>query len=124
MNFDNLSMLVSTFDKYAVCWEPFCHGLKKYWPDHPQLYFITNELDAPMGKTIKVGADHGWAGNLKYALDQLDTDFILYSQEDYWIQNSVDSLMLSEYLDLLRSNHADYVRLYPAPPPGFAPTWL
>lgn len=118
MSFDNLSLLVSSFDPYAACWQPFCHGLRKYWPDHPQLYFITNHLDAPAGTSIKVGADRGWARNLQAGLAQIPTDFVVYSQEDYWIQNPVDTAVIDAYLTLLQSGSADYIRLYPAPPPG------
>lgn len=117
MNSSNCCILVSSFDRYAVCWEPFLHGIEKYWPQHPDLYFITNLLECNGAFSIKVGADCGWAANLKYALAQLDTEFILYSQEDYWIQNTVDHTMIMDYLGLLASDKADYIRLYPAPPP-------
>ena len=116
-SFADLSLLVSSFDQYPVCWKPFCHGLKKYWPDHPSnLFFITNRLETPCGEAIKVGEDRGWAGNLKYALEQVESEFVLYSQEDYWIQEPVNSQQVESYLDLLRQNIADYIRLYPAPP--------
>jgi hypothetical protein len=120
MNSSELVILVSSFDRYAVCWQPFWHGLEKYWPGHPKTLFISNTLDAPSGFTLRVGPDRGWAGNLLYALDQIDAEFILYSQEDYWIQTPVDPQLITDYLGLLQAGRADYVRLYPAPPPDFA----
>ena len=110
-------ILVSTFDKYAPCWEPFIHGLEKYWPEHPEVYFITNELEPPAGRAIKVGKDLGWATNLKNALNQIDAEYILYSQEDYWLQTPVINTMIMDYLRLLDEDKADYIRLYPAHPP-------
>ncbi|MCU0485276.1 MAG: hypothetical protein MUC85_04110 [Anaerolineales bacterium] len=116
---NNISILVSSFDRYAACWAPFCHGLQKYWPEHFQpLYFITNEKDPPCGQAIKVGQDRGWAGNLLYALEQIDSPYILYAQEDYWLTAPVNSTAISEYTALFDSGVADYIRLYPAPPPA------
>jgi hypothetical protein len=114
----DVSLLVSSFDKYAVCWQPFGYGLQKYWPNHPQnLYFITNHLLPPMGVAIQVGEDRGWANNLLFALEQIPTPFILYAQEDYWINQPVDEQNLTDYLALLENNQADYIRLYPVPGP-------
>jgi hypothetical protein len=116
---NNISIIISSFDRYAVCWAPFCHGLQKYWPDHFQpLYFITNHLEPPCGQAIKVGPDRGWAGNLLYALDQIESPYILYAQEDYWLTAPVNSAALSEYAAWLAADRADYIRLYPAPPPA------
>ncbi len=51
MRLSDCCILVSSFDKYEACWEPYWHGLEKYWPSHPQVYFITNFLQAPGGIT-------------------------------------------------------------------------
>lgn len=118
MNYANLTFLVSSCDKYAVCWAPFCHGLQKYWPDHPKkLIFITNHQKAPCGKSLMTGEDQGWAKNLQKALDQIETDFILYAQEDYWIKSPVPNEVILDYLDYLIEGQVDMIRLYPAPGP-------
>jgi len=123
LTYDNLSILVSSCDKYAACWGAFCHGLEKYWPAHPnRLYFITNQLKAPCGVSLKTGADRGWATNLLDALERVDTPFILYTQEDYWIRQPVPDLAIRDYLGYLIASQADYIRLYPAPGPD--DTWL
>jgi len=111
-------LLVSSFDKYSACWEPFTHGLQKYWPNHPRTVMITNHLDAPRGiSTIKIGEDRGWAGNLRYALQLLSEEYIIYCQEDYWIKRPVEDALIQDYMELLREDKVDYIRLYPAPPP-------
>jgi len=118
MPYNNLTFLVSSCDKYAVCWAPFCHGLKKYWPEHPQkLVFITNHKAASCGESFKVGEDQGWAHNLLAALEQVETDFILYAQEDYWIKSTVPDANIRNYLIYLETGQADMIRLYPAPGP-------
>lgn len=117
MSYTNLTLLVSSCDKYSACWQPFCHGINKYWPEHPPLYFIGNHLDAPCGTTLKLGDDQGWAKNLLQALELVPTDYVLYAQEDYWLQAPVVNQHIIDYLSYLESGTADYIRLYPAPGP-------
>jgi hypothetical protein len=118
MPYENLTLLISSCDKYAPCWIAFCHGLKKYWPDHPQkVCLITNHLVAPCGKSLRLGEDLGWAVNLIQALRLIETDFILYAQEDYWIKQSVPDPLIQDYLAHLEADRSDYIRLYPAPGP-------
>lgn len=110
---DNLVILVSTFDKYSICWGPFCYSIQKYWINHPDIYFITNTLIADCGKSILVGADRGWSNNLLFALRQIESPYILYTQEDYWIQKPVDASNIIDYLSLFEKNLVDYIRLAP-----------
>lgn len=121
MSYDNLSILVSSCDKYAACWGAFCHGLQKYWPAHPQnVFFITNQLESPCGVSLKTGEDRGWAPNLLQALTLIPTDYILYAQEDYWIKQAVPDAYIQAYLGYLQTGLVDYIRLYPAPGPDSA----
>lgn len=117
MMYDNLTLLVSSCDKYAVCWNPFVHGLQKYWPDHPRTIFITNKLQPEEFESIQIYPDRGWADNLIFALEKIDSPYILYAQEDYWISRPIDQNNITDYLDLLRGGLVDYIRLRPAPPP-------
>lgn len=93
------------------------HGLNKYWSDHPPVFFITNQREVPGAEVIKTGRDEGWASNLFFALHRLDAEIILYSQEDYWLKTPVDHSQIISYVDLIKNDLADYIRLYPAPPP-------
>ena len=115
---DQVTFLVSTCDAYSACWMPFCHGLQKYWPEHPRkLLFVTNQKTVECGKTIHVGNDMGWARNLLFALQQVDTPFVLYAQEDYWLKRQVAHTHILDYVRLLETDQADYIRLFPKPQP-------
>ena len=83
-----VAIIVSSFDKYSTCWEPFAHGVSKYWPDCPYpIYLITNRKDFCIGQVtaLKIGVDQGWASNLKFALEQINVDYIyLEIKYDFW----------------------------------------
>lgn len=114
------AVLVTSCDAFEDCWAPFAHGMTKYWPDCPYpAYLITNEkVFAGKGlQSLQIRPDQGWARNLRAAVAAVDADVILYSHEDFWIKAKVDTAEIAAFVDLIRSGHADYIRLYPAPSP-------
>jgi hypothetical protein len=119
MIFSNLSVLVSSFDGFSACWAPFCHGVARYWPDAPPIRLITNFATFESGQvtSLPVGPDRGWSDNLRVALAKVETPFVLYLQEDYWLQSPVNSAQLQHYIDLMEQHGANYLRLIPLPPP-------
>ena len=107
------AIIVSSCDKYFNTWEPFAHCFNKYWKDCPYpLYFITNHKDSPIGKTIRVGEDRGWASNMIHALKQVPEPIIIVLLEDYFLSDYVDSPRIEDLVSLVR-NGAGQVRLLP-----------
>jgi hypothetical protein len=115
-----LSVLVSSFDGLSDCWAPFCHGFAKYWPDcaYPA-YLIANTKDFEHeGITvIRVGEDKGWSQNLLAALERIDSTYVLYFQEDYWINERVNSSAIEDYVTIMERDGLHYVRLLSFPKP-------
>lgn len=117
MKDNKLTILVSSFDGFADCWKPFIHGFKKYWPDCDyDIFLITNYLDSPdedLVPSIKVGEDLGWASNIKKALKKINSDYVLYLQEDYWLNQEVNTKNLQVYLNRSIINNWEYFRISP-----------
>jgi hypothetical protein len=113
-------VLVSSFDGFSACWPPFCHGLTKYWPDRPyRAFLVSNYTDSPCPQiqAIKVGPDGGWSSNLLAALAHVSSPFVLYLQEDYWLEEPVNTAALEQYLRLMEAERLDYLRLLAFPKP-------
>jgi hypothetical protein len=112
----NATILISSCDAFADCWPPYMHGLTKYWPDCPySIYIITNfRTDVPPpAQALAVGTDRGWTANTRAALERIDTPFVIYTHEDFWIKAPVRTRAIVDYVALLEAGAADYVRLYP-----------
>jgi hypothetical protein len=95
------------------------HGFDRYWPDGPtRIRLIANQLSFthPRVSVFATGADLGWARNLRMALSVTTEPFVLYMQEDYWIDRVVDTDLIDSYADHLRNDRLDYIRLVPVPP--------
>lgn len=117
---DQCSVIVSSWDGFADCWPFFVHGLKKYWPDCPWrvLLMTTGSLPQFEGiETVNLQEDRGWASNLKRTLEHVSTPYVLYLQEDYWIEKPVNTAALANVLAEMRKQNAGYARIVPVPPP-------
>jgi hypothetical protein len=116
----SVSILISSFDGFSDCWGPVCHGFSRYWSDCPYpIYLITNQKPflCENVNIIRLGQDYGWTRNLKLALAQIDSTYIIYFQEDYWINEKVNSVAINEYLSIMDEQHLNYLRLLAHPVP-------
>ena len=107
------SILINTCDKFEDCWDPFFKLWTIYWPDcKGKLYLNTEYKDysypglniTPVkgcrGKTFK-GKYATWSQCLRWALEQIDTDIVLYMQEDYFLKDKVKNEIVEEYVELM-----------------------
>lgn len=107
-----LVILVSSCDAYNDCWKPMLFSLNRYWPDCDyKVYFISNCESIDGAGFIKVGNDAGWGSNLLKALKVVDADYVLYLQDDYFLNKKVDSVTFKLHLDYCISHSVDYLRL-------------
>jgi hypothetical protein len=111
-----VSVVISTCDKYSDCWGPLAHGLDKYWPDCPYpIYLVTNVRDFPHPRiqVIKTAKDMGWGERTAHALRRIDSPYILYMLEDFWIKRRVNSRSITDYVRYLEDGSAYYIGLMP-----------
>lgn len=115
-----VTILISSFDGYSDCWGPVCHGFTKYWPDCPYpVSLMTNSKDYhhPGIDVLKVGGGRDWSGRMITALERINTPFIMYFQEDYWLDERVDTSKVASYLSLMQKHGLNYIRLLSKPLP-------
>jgi hypothetical protein len=94
----SISIVVSSCDRFFDAWQPFTFFFRKFWPDCPfPVYLVVNELEVQSEtvRAIRVGKDKGWATNMQLALEQIDTPYILYLQEDYFLTAPVRTEQLA-----------------------------
>lgn len=119
MQNNSIVVLVSSFDGFADCWEPLIYSFEKYWSgiSYPA-YLMTNKKNSPKEnviKALKVGQDKGWASNMIAALREIDVDYIIYMQDDYWLDQYIDTKKIASIIDRVIDNNWDYFRLVPIP---------
>ena len=112
----DVTIIVSSYDKYANLWPAFFDLLFKNWPslntynkDIPiVLVSNTKSFNDPRVTTVLSPHSKGWSGNINDALKQVKTKYILYLQEDYFIHDIVLEDKMNEILVAMEVNKLDY----------------
>lgn len=95
----SVAIVVSSCDAFFDAWRPFVFFFRKYWSDCPfPVYLINNRLRVRSNfiQPLSVGRDQNWASNMIVALGSIHQPYILYFQEDYFLNGPVRSDQLAE----------------------------
>lgn len=111
------SILVNTCDNFEDCWNPFFALFKKYWSDYTGTIFLNTEYKTYEYSGLTIVPVQGslknkyprtkratWSQCLKWALESINTDIILYLQEDYFIKGGVKNDIVEMYVNLMLEN--------------------
>ena len=120
---DNLTVLVNSTDTFDDCWPPFFQLFKRYWPSCPCAVVLNTEtkeysdteLQLRSSKT-QANDPHGsprlpWSDCLIRCLEQVRTPFVLYFQEDYFLNGPVDEAFVAQCVDVMLERSVAHIRL-------------
>lgn len=110
------SVLVSSVDHFRDLWPPFFHLFFKHWPGAPlpvHLIALRHYFDHPGVETIQLETDKHLGSNLLRALDNINSDYIVYLQDDYLLTGKVDNVHMTQLLAAALQTNAAYVNLVP-----------
>lgn len=125
-----ITILVNTSDSFEDCWDPFFTLFARYWPNCSYPIVLNTEskdysfegLNIVCSK-VALGENRRltWSECLARALDGIKSPYILYLQEDYFLESGVREDALNLMLDFVRGGQADVIRLSEAKDAG---PWL
>ncbi|HYO77546.1 MAG TPA: hypothetical protein VE010_13885 [Thermoanaerobaculia bacterium] len=122
MSSATVPILVASCDAYADVWSPFFTLFFRHWPDCPYpIHLGTNfeSFDDPRVRTIRVGADRGWAAGLSSMLARLSATHVLLFLEDFFLERQADDAMVQSLVAAAQRNpEVASIRLAPLPPPS------
>lgn len=108
------SILINTCDGFEDCWEPFFKLFSIYWPDCScKIYLNTEYKDYSYPElniiSVKGCAVHKfpkykratWSQCFKWALESIETDIVLYLQEDYFLKDKVKNEIVDCFVELM-----------------------
>ena len=108
---NDVTILVSSCDKYEDAWEPFFRLLKIQWNDCPYDIVLSTEtkqykcdfwnvrtINSPSQKVLS------WSSRLKYTLEQIDTEYVLFFLEDFFLLEKVRDDIFYKALELIKSD--------------------
>lgn len=116
----DLTVLVNTSDGFEDCWAPFFQLFARYWPECPYPVVLNTETKVARipGMAVRSAcAARGaskrptWSECLARCLDEIATPYVLYLQEDFFLESAVQQPFIEVFLDELRAGRADVIRL-------------
>jgi hypothetical protein len=116
-----LTILVNSTDGFEDCWEPFFKLFAIYWPDcaYPIVLNTETKTYTHPGLNLRcsrVGASApeakpSWSDCLIRCLDQIDSKYILYLQEDYFLNARVDVETIRSFVEIMAREGYAHIRL-------------
>lgn len=97
----SIAIVVSSCDAFFDAWRPFVYFFRKHWSDCPfPVFLIVNRLRVRSNfvRPIVVGPDRHWASNMQVALAQIEQPYVLYMQEDYFLNGEIQQEQLASDL--------------------------
>lgn len=115
----NISLLLSSCDNYDDMWVPFFTQLKKNWPEFDMPVYIGTESKTFQfeGFDIRCPLANGpvykqWSERLLKLLEYIDSEYILFSLDDFWLTAPVDNEKVKKiYSYMLKDKRMGFVCL-------------
>ena len=106
---DNITLVVSSCDKYEDAWYPYFELIKKYWPTHPEKIALITEskkyrLEGLNIKTYNYPSHYTWSERLYRTLEQITSKYIIFSLEDFFLLDYVKQERIDECVQWMEEN--------------------
>jgi len=114
---NKIAILVNTTDSFEDCWEPFFKLFNKYWPEYQgKIYLNTESKEFTFEGLEIVSVKNGltnkpWSQCLRYALEFIEEEDIIYMQEDYFLHTLVNNRLVKSYFKKFKENDLDCLHL-------------
>lgn len=113
---NKVAIMITSCDAYKECWAPMVYSMDKFWPDceYPR-FIVTNYIEDKEIRNvnfIKVGDDKkSWCTLAKKGLESIDCDYVIFFQDDYWLEKKVNNKAIKEHIRYMDENKIDYLKL-------------
>lgn len=111
---NNIALIVHTCDRYELLFKGFEYFFLKNWNfEIPVSYYFATEeksVDIRNFKNIRSGKGE-WSNRLAILLDQIEEEYVIYFQEDMWLNKPVDKEFFKELFKLTIQNKWLLVKL-------------
>lgn len=102
----SVSVLVMSCDAYSDVWQPFYVLYNKYWQPPYKTYICSETIACDYFTTIKTQGS--WTKRVREALEQIDSEYIIFMLEDYFIRDYVDQDRINKILANFKDDEAVY----------------
>ena len=92
-----MKLIVLSCSKNVDTFLPFCHFMEKYYPNHPDILYLTDGIKNPFYETIPVKNQlETWTKGFRKFLKQIEDEYVLLMIDDCFIRRPVDVERIEE----------------------------
>lgn len=113
---DTLAIYVNSYDGSSDLWDTFFKIYDKYWSECPYHIYLVNNEKIYIHKNVKVintGSEVDWFHRAIKSLDSIDSKYILFMLEDYFISKVYKQDEIDSILNFIKTNKIFYYQLSP-----------
>jgi hypothetical protein len=121
-----IPIIVSSCNKYRYLWDIQLQLFDKYWKECPhEIYYISETSQLPIfdsklkleniNLNIETSGPSDWSYMMRMFLNNLESDYFIYMQEDYVLTDYVDQNRLDKLVKYVVDNDVNYVRFIASP---------
>jgi len=111
---ERYALLINTCDNFEDCWYPFFKLFSQYWKDCDGKIYLNTEYKDFSYEGLNIIPVKGcekhdfpktkratWSQCLRWALEEIDSEIILYMQEDYFLHNHVKNHIVNDFVQMM-----------------------
>lgn len=106
---EKVTILINSCDLYEDAWEPGLKLFKIQWPDCPYDFVLNTETKKYNGeiknvRTVCCIKKCTWTERFRYVLEQIDSPYVLFTLDDYFLLNKVNSNVFEQAVSVMDKN--------------------
>lgn len=104
-----VAILINSCDLYEDVWDPCLELFKIQWPNCPYDFILNSETKEYSGETENVrticyGKKGTWTERFRYVLEQIESPYVLFTLEDYFLLNKVNAEVFEQAVSVMDNN--------------------
>lgn len=112
----DISILINSCAKYSDMWGNVVLLYDKYWPNHPELIIVTDEIAEHNQQIRLVKFSGDMSDRIISAVKNIETKYVFLSFDDYYPCKPVNTKKLDALLNEMEAKSIDYCRIFFDPP--------
>jgi len=106
---NNITLLAGSCDDYSFLWDNFIKLCNKYWEPQCKKIIVSETLtrDIDNYEFFTTSKDLNWSDRMIAAINNIETDFIFFILDDYFLREDVSNEFILESIDFLERENCN-----------------
>lgn len=112
---NNLSVLIGSCDDYSFLWDNFVKLFNKYFKHDCKKIIVSEHLTKQYEnyEFFTSELNLNWSNRIKKALEKVNTEFVFFVLDDYFLKELIDEKFINDSIDFLKKYEANKMLFMP-----------